>query len=218
MLISTKRALSDAKYSSSFWEHWNKCQCLFWYLPLPSFLSVLRCVGCKSISSHHLMYFFQLVCCMCVLFLLCAFGYFLNLNTPPPQKRKKKAKRDKPEIPLHILEIGGPTFSSVLCTHVFWCEVSGQLCVLKWSNQIKNKTKTLQGSVWWLAVTPWELWVCMGLQLWSGGGLVCVCVCVCGVSHLSLGGIFIACVCALPVRVHLFRSSRKHDTAIRFLH
>lgn len=48
------------------------------------------------------------------------------------------------------------------------------------------------------------------------GGLVCVCVC--GVSHLSLGGIFIACVCALPVRVHLLRSSRKHDTAIRFLH
>lgn len=199
MLISTKRALSDAKYSSSFWEHWNKCQCLFWYLLLPFFLCVLRCVGCKSISSHHLMYFFQLVCCMCVLFLLCAFGYFLNLNTPPPQERKKNATRDKPEITLHILEIGGPTFSSVLCTHVFWCEVSGQLCVLKWPNQIKNKTKTLQGSVWWLAVTPWELWVCMGLQLWSGGG-VGLCLCVwCQSSkprwHFYCMRVCVACAC-----------------------
>lgn len=140
MLISTKRALSDAKYSSSFWEHWNKCQCLFWYLLLPFFLCVLRCVGCKSISSHHLMYFFQLVCCMCVLFLLCAFGYFLNLNTPPPQKRKKNATRDEPEITLHILEIGGPTFSSVLCTRLLmWSKWPAVCSQVAQSNQKQNK-------------------------------------------------------------------------------
>ena len=77
--------------------------------------------------------------------------------------------------------------------HCYWLHsgwrACGRLFVLQQSSSPSSSPhplvvhhKTLQGTVWWLAGTPWELhvwvWVCVCFK-WGVGG-VCVCVCVCG--------------------------------------
>lgn len=75
--------------------------------------------------------------------------------------------------------------------------------------------KTLQGTVWWLAGTPWELHVWMWVCVLQVGGWWCVWWCQSAQNPVVC---LLHMLCVLSPYACLFHSGRKHDTAISLLH